>query len=343
MTLRSSLSNSTPNRATSRLTNTTPFPNFLLDEIMPALKDTEWRLLCVVVRQTLGWQEKSGIRRTRDWLTQRQLKQRTGRNSEALSKAITALIEVGLLEVRDGRHGNPLATSAARRRHQGKLYFGLHPSVLARLRVSSSLATGIAQPDISPSKISPPNSQKPKNEQITPMGEFRKSNTTKETGTKETVTKTLAENVFGLTRNMGTVPSTCAMALNTADQHPSGRRHSILRSAPLRSAPLRKPENSDSGEITLAAEITPEASDRQFQRLLQLYQASFVKLRPKTETPKTAPLDRSNLAQILAGNDERVLERLLQTFFIRDIGYVRQQGYSLQAFVSSINILKLLQ
>jgi len=30
-------------------TNTTPFPNYLLNEVMPTLKDTEWRLLCVIV------------------------------------------------------------------------------------------------------------------------------------------------------------------------------------------------------------------------------------------------------------------------------------------------------
>ncbi len=66
------------------LLRTTPFPNHLLDNAMPRLRDTEWRLLCVLVRQTLGWQNKSeGGRKQRDWLTQAQLKKRTGRDSAA--------------------------------------------------------------------------------------------------------------------------------------------------------------------------------------------------------------------------------------------------------------------
>jgi hypothetical protein len=33
------------------LANTTPFPNVLF-ELMPTLKDSEWRVLCLIVRQT---------------------------------------------------------------------------------------------------------------------------------------------------------------------------------------------------------------------------------------------------------------------------------------------------
>jgi len=55
-----------------------PFPSALLDEWLPRLKDTEWRLLCVVVRQTLGWKNGKG-RKRRDWMSQSQLMKRTGR------------------------------------------------------------------------------------------------------------------------------------------------------------------------------------------------------------------------------------------------------------------------
>lgn len=102
-----------------------PFPNALIDEVMPLLRDTQWRVLCVIVRQTLGWRSSSGTgRKTEDWLTQSQLKRRTGRASEALSKAVDGLVRRGLIEVADAQ-GNALRTPAKRRRCRGRLYYRL--------------------------------------------------------------------------------------------------------------------------------------------------------------------------------------------------------------------------
>src|ERR1051326_1992256 len=93
----------------------TPFPSHLLDTVMPVLKDTEWRVLCVVVRATLGWTEGAGgQRKPQDWLTQSQLKERTGRASEAISHAIDTLVKKGLLEVHD-EIGRMLASPQERR------------------------------------------------------------------------------------------------------------------------------------------------------------------------------------------------------------------------------------
>ena len=44
----------------------TAFPNVLLDQVMPSLRDTEWRLLCVIVRQTVGW-NRDGKPKARDY------------------------------------------------------------------------------------------------------------------------------------------------------------------------------------------------------------------------------------------------------------------------------------
>ena len=42
-----------------------PVPTRLVDEVMPALKDTELRVLLVVLRQTWGWQaDRLAERRT---------------------------------------------------------------------------------------------------------------------------------------------------------------------------------------------------------------------------------------------------------------------------------------
>lgn len=58
---------------------TTPVPVALIDRVMPTLRDTELRVLLVVVRQTLGWQvgKDPYLRKERDWLTQSQLMRRT--------------------------------------------------------------------------------------------------------------------------------------------------------------------------------------------------------------------------------------------------------------------------
>lgn len=100
-----------------------PFPTALFDEQMPKLKDTEWRLLCVIVRQTLGWQSGKG-RKVRDWMSQKQLMARTGRNSAALSAALDSLIRQNLIQCQDVK-GNPLHDAKQRRRHRGRLYFSL--------------------------------------------------------------------------------------------------------------------------------------------------------------------------------------------------------------------------
>ena len=105
-------------------TEFTAFPNVLLDTLMPTLKDTEWRLLCVIVRQTIGWSEGNGQRKQRDWLTQRQLSARTGRNSAALSAAIDTLVCRSLIHTWT-EAGELLMTRQERRRYQGRLYFGL--------------------------------------------------------------------------------------------------------------------------------------------------------------------------------------------------------------------------
>jgi len=96
----------------------------VVDHLLPDLKDTELRLLLVVLRQTLLRGKHF------DWLASRQLKERTGRASEAVSAAVDALVNRGLLEVRNGG-GRLLTTTHERRREHGRLYFGLGPVLLS--------------------------------------------------------------------------------------------------------------------------------------------------------------------------------------------------------------------
>jgi len=101
-----------------------PVPNVVIDEVLPTLKDTELRVLLVVLRQTVGWRDAKGRSKTRDWLSHSQLVRRTGRGSDAISSAIATLVKRGLITVETSA-GVPLATTGERRRYLGRLYFRL--------------------------------------------------------------------------------------------------------------------------------------------------------------------------------------------------------------------------
>lgn len=103
-------------------------PNFLLDRVMPRLRDTEWRLLCVIVRQTTGWTMPDGSRKQADWLSHFQLKRKTGRSSAAVSRAIDVLVRSGLVIVRDS-FGMVLDTAWQRRISHSRLSFALNSDV----------------------------------------------------------------------------------------------------------------------------------------------------------------------------------------------------------------------
>ena len=102
-----------------------PVPLRLVDEVMPRLRDTELRVMLVVLRQTWGWRadrSEGGKHKRRDWLSHRQLCRRTGRSSDAISGAVASLVAAGLLVVEDAG-GTALATAEQRRRCLGRLYF----------------------------------------------------------------------------------------------------------------------------------------------------------------------------------------------------------------------------
>ncbi len=152
-----------------------PFPNHLLDVEMPRLSDTEWRVLCVLVRQTLGWRDEvQGSRKLRDWLTHSQLKKRTGRESAAVSRAVQSLLTKRLIVVEDSE-GKPLRTPQQRQRQLGRLYFRLHSRLLPQADPVANVSQTFSHFESADAKIE---------------RKFAKSENTKAKTTKETVYKT---------------------------------------------------------------------------------------------------------------------------------------------------------
>lgn len=123
----------------------TPFPNLLLDDVMPHLSDTEFRVLTVIVRQTLGWQRNS------KWLSHTLLKRLTGRESAAVSRAVDHLVKRGVIDVRD-RDNRRLRKPAERRRSRSKLVYSLHHLLLESRRYRSRIGLETRQFRISKSE-----------------------------------------------------------------------------------------------------------------------------------------------------------------------------------------------
>lgn len=166
---------------------TTPFPNRLLDEIMPLLKDTEWRLLCVVVRQTLGhYDHATKSRKAHDWLTQSQLLSKTGRNSAAVSAAINGLVSKGYIQV-ETASGRVLTLAKERRQAKGQLLYGLPRDLIEWLAKGES--GGKARKANSEIQFAPYSQIGPSHAKST-FPDVENANTTKEIFTKETIGET---------------------------------------------------------------------------------------------------------------------------------------------------------
>ena len=109
--------------------NTTPIPNILLDRYLSRLKDTELRVVLIVLRSTAGWAMPDGSRKKRDWISHSQFKTRCGRSGGAVSKAIDALVRQGFIEA-STRSGRFLTTPRSRKSEVGKVHYALGPLLL---------------------------------------------------------------------------------------------------------------------------------------------------------------------------------------------------------------------
>ncbi len=72
----------------------TVIDNFILDYIMPNVSPTEWKVLCFIIRKTVGWQKAE------DKLSISQIKEGTGINSRTtISNAVSNLEKAGYILV----------------------------------------------------------------------------------------------------------------------------------------------------------------------------------------------------------------------------------------------------
>ncbi len=78
----------------------TMFHNYTLDVIMPSLSANGWKVLCVAIRQTWGWEDEESPtgRKEEDVISYSQFKEKTGIKSNAtISRAVSECLEAGYL------------------------------------------------------------------------------------------------------------------------------------------------------------------------------------------------------------------------------------------------------
>jgi hypothetical protein len=111
--------------------NTTPVPNVLFDEHLKDLKLAELKVLLIVIRQTLGWEDKrtKSERKELDWISNSQLALKTGSSQRSINDAIDVLIKKNLIHVLS--QSGDLLDTPGKRRGQQKLLYSLTPAIFA--------------------------------------------------------------------------------------------------------------------------------------------------------------------------------------------------------------------
>ena len=101
-------------------------PHVYIDKFMPGLLESEFRVLLLILRQTIGWVDREGHtgRKERDWISMGQFAQKTGLHRESIGRAVQSLIDLGLIRV-ESATGVPLSTPLLRKQHNSRLYYRL--------------------------------------------------------------------------------------------------------------------------------------------------------------------------------------------------------------------------
>ncbi len=104
---------------------TTPLPNEIIDVHLPYLNQSQMKVLFVVIRQTLGWIDKSKKRKVKDWISLSFFSKRTNLTFKSISLAIQELINKELIVALDYSE-NELRT-AKDRRGKKRIYYAYAP------------------------------------------------------------------------------------------------------------------------------------------------------------------------------------------------------------------------
>lgn len=155
--------------------NTTPTPNELYNGEMKKMSDTELRVVLIITRSTLGWilDRKTGMRKQEDWISNYQLREKSGRSGRAISTAIDNCIKNKWIEARN-KDGELLDTKE--KRSGKKIYYRLGEIFLSK--ITSENSSKVEKQEKKPVKIFPSTSE---NSSIENSSLYKRNSYTKET------------------------------------------------------------------------------------------------------------------------------------------------------------------
>ena len=99
---------------------TTPIPNRFFDKLMIDLSASAIRVYLKIARNTLGWRDKQGNVKERDWISHSQFGN-IGVSSRSVTTAVDELLSYGLIHLTD-EHGNSLNHPKKRKRSKRIFY-----------------------------------------------------------------------------------------------------------------------------------------------------------------------------------------------------------------------------
>ena len=296
----------------------TLFPHTLLDQIMPTLSGTQWQLLCVIIRQTQGWYDsQTGGRKTRDWLSHSQLRRRTGRGSDAICRAVDALVGKDLIEVRD-EQGQVLATPQQRQRSYSRLYYLLAPQVLDHFQPASS-----ARPT-----------------SLVPLVPSRKAETTKEKRTKENPTNKKPKKPFGKTEWKNTRFVSALLPLEGKEHNGQGDK---------KDGPVNQDACGCFAATSTPIEMNSPAPSDPHPDLLRFIETFHDERRKRlgsNDELEQNPLHSREQARLQVAMERygfASLVQLVEVFLGSDVFYIRKHGHTLLVFLDMLHILPTLR
>ena len=344
--------------------NTTPFPNSLISEVMPTLKDTEWRLLCVVVRQTLGWVDPgTGRRKTQDWMTRTQLLQKTGRNSAAISKALDVLVSQQLLHVK-GTNDKPLLTKGQRKQARGRIYYALHPQLIRRMndetdffRDKDTKSELTQDAEIAKSELTSMEHELsyPSKTELTSAGHAKCELTDIDSSKSELTDDPLCSLLIAANAKseLGNSPKANRTKENTKQTRPNKDFRGARSLEPC--APEINKRNIFETQDTLPllperrfyGRLREEGKENQEEDVLSAaardvisaYEQGFKNQFPEKELAPLTPDVLNQLEQCRQKHGSQTLLMLLPGFFESDYVFAARNEYSLWSFLHSINVL----
>ena len=129
---------------------TTMVPNTVFEKLQ-TLSEKELKVLLVVLRQTIGWIDKNGKRKSRDWISHRYFIMKTGLSRKSISQAISLLIKKGYIKAESETNGNLEHSST--RKGRMRIYYSC--MLFSKVELTTTKGKNVLTTKLTDTKLNP--------------------------------------------------------------------------------------------------------------------------------------------------------------------------------------------